>query len=119
MQVEHAEHHADHVRMGLEHRGHRLAEVARRRRHAKDPVGLLVDERQPPIARDGQHAIAHAGNDVAEERVSDAGGSMSTRRRFGRRPGCPLRGGTTGFGHDGSTYSVPDGGEDGKGRARS
>ena len=63
---------------------------------AEDAVGLVVDERQPAVARNGQHAVAHAGHDVPEERVVDrrraargrpraAGRTVVARRRIARR----------------------------------
>ena len=71
MQIEHPREHADHVRVLAQDRSDRRTGIGRARGDAEDAIRLVVDERQPAVARDRQHAVAHAGHDVAEERVID------------------------------------------------
>ena len=86
MQIEGARQHADDVRMIVQDVRQRLTEIVGARVDAEDPVGLVVDERQPPVAGDRQHAVAHARHDVPEEGVIDAACMMRPRDvtcRFG------------------------------------
>ena len=52
----------------------------------EDPVGHLVHHRQPAVARDGEHAVAHARDELPEEAVADRRRPSGPARRGLARP---------------------------------
>jgi hypothetical protein len=96
--------HADHVGVIAKHGGNRLADVLRLCSDAKDPVSLVVDQRESGVARDRQHAVAHARDDVAVERVGGRRARVCRAEAVGG--GGPTRFGT----HLVRTGGTPSGG---------
>jgi hypothetical protein len=79
VQIERAGKNPHHIRVIFQDRGNRLTDVVSLCGHAEDAIRLVVDESEPGIAGDGEHAIAHPGHDVSIERVArDSGSSGST-----------------------------------------
>ena len=55
-----------------------------RRRQREDPVRLVVHQRERAVAADGDHAVAHAADDVAEEPIVRGQARATAGRRSGR-----------------------------------
>ena len=71
-QLERAAEHADDVGVAAEHVGERLAQVVEVGGQAENAAGFVVDQHERAGAVDGQHAVAHVGDHVAEEVVGRA-----------------------------------------------
>jgi hypothetical protein len=75
-----------------EHLGDRFSQVIGIRLHAKNPVALLVQQRDGACSRNRQHAVAHPRDDVPEEGVGGlrpacTSGPAATGSRAARRAG--------------------------------
>ena len=60
VQIEGAGQHANDVGMVLQHRAIGRPTSPGRRRDTEDAIGLVVDQRQPAVARDREDAVAHS-----------------------------------------------------------
>ena len=69
MQLKSREQLANDVGVGAEHFGNRFSQVVGARLHAKNPVALLVQQRNRACSRNREHPVAHPRDDVPEEGV--------------------------------------------------
>jgi hypothetical protein len=71
VKVERAGEHSDDVRMFLQCHRKRSADDVRASFQPENSAGFRIDRSNPAIARDDQHAIPHAEDQLAEEAVGD------------------------------------------------
>ena len=91
MHLERGQQLADDVGMRPQHLRNRLAEVVRLRLDTKNPIPLVVEQRQGPRTGDGEDAIAHSRNNVAEKRIGGLQTSTETPTGRGARASCQRR----------------------------